>query len=90
MRRVLFLATLIVRKSKLSALLIVALAGAMLLVSTSVWALTVEEEAKLLASEGASSDHFGNSVAIKGDTAIIGAWADDDNGENSGSATCSG
>jgi hypothetical protein len=44
------------------------------------------EEAKLTPSDGASKDHFGNSVSISGDTALLGAGADDDNGTNSGSA----
>ena len=44
------------------------------------------KEMNLLASDGASYDHFGNSVAVDGDTAIVGAYSDDDNGNNSGSA----
>jgi len=44
------------------------------------------EEAKLLASDGAEYDHFGQSVSIDGDYAIIGAPWSDDNGEDSGSA----
>ena len=42
--------------------------------------------AKLLPDDGAAVDWFGNSVAISGTTAIVGAFADDDNGTNSGSA----
>ncbi len=41
---------------------------------------------KLLANDGANSDFFGRSVSISGDTAVIGAQGDDDNGSNSGSA----
>jgi len=41
---------------------------------------------KLLASDGASGDHFGRSVAVFGDTAVIGAYRDADNGNQSGSA----
>jgi hypothetical protein len=37
----------------------------------------VEQEAKLLASDGEMSDQFGWSVAISGDTAVVGAFADD-------------
>jgi hypothetical protein len=37
------------------------------------WALIVEEEAKLLAADGVAGDRFGESVALDGDTAIIGA-----------------
>ena len=44
------------------------------------------QEAKLLPSDGAASDNFGNSVSISGDYAVVGARRDDDNGSNSGSA----
>jgi len=44
------------------------------------------EETKLLASDGANDDWFGVSVCIDGDTAIVGACRDDDNGIHSGSA----
>ena len=44
------------------------------------------EVAKLLASDGASLDEFGFSVAMDGDLAVIGAYWDDDNGTDSGSA----
>ena len=44
------------------------------------------EGAKLLAFDGSASDWFGWSVAIAGDYAVVGAYLDDDNGENSGSA----
>ena len=46
------------------------------------------EQAKLTASDAATRDNFGTSVAIDGDTAVIGARYDDDNGKNkkSGSA----
>jgi parallel beta-helix repeat protein len=44
------------------------------------------EEAKLLASDGWSGDEFGYFISISGDTALIGAWLDDDNAPNSGSA----
>jgi hypothetical protein len=42
--------------------------------------------AKLTASDGAAGDLFGASVGISGNTAIVGAYRDDDNGTNSGSA----
>ena len=42
--------------------------------------------AKLIAGDGAAGDMFGGSVSISGDTAIVGARLDDDNGTNSGSA----
>ena len=46
------------------------------------------QQAKLTASDGAASDYFGNSVSISSDgtTALIGAYADDDKGADSGSA----
>ena len=50
--------------------------------SGSTW----NEQAKLLASDGAAFDEFGYSVSIDGDYAIIGARWDDDNGVGSGSA----
>ena len=47
---------------------------------------TGRQIAKLLANDGAVGDYFGISVAISGATAIVGAYWDDDNGTNSGSA----
>lgn len=44
------------------------------------------EEARLISSDGSPRDRFGDSVAVSGDTILIGAPRDDDNGENSGSA----
>jgi hypothetical protein len=45
------------------------------------------QQAKLLASDGAAEDYFSSlGLSISGDTALIGAWADDDNGADSGSA----
>lgn len=41
---------------------------------------------KLTAGDGAADDFFGESVAISGDTMVIGAYQDDDKGSNSGSA----
>ncbi|NIP22421.1 MAG: hypothetical protein GWN67_20180 [Phycisphaerae bacterium] len=43
------------------------------------------QRAKLTASDGAEFDYFGRSVSISGDTILVGASADDDNGANSGS-----
>ena len=37
------------------------------------------------ADDAAASDLFGNSVAIDGDTVVVGAYKDDDGGTNSGS-----
>jgi len=44
------------------------------------------DETKLTASDGAGADEFGRSVSISGDYAIVGAYFDDDNGAQSGSA----
>ncbi len=35
------------------------------------------QQAKLTAADGAANDQFGNSVAISGDTAVVGAYLDD-------------
>jgi hypothetical protein len=43
-------------------------------------------EQKIVASDGASDDYFGMSVAIQGDKIIVGAIGDDDAGSFSGSA----
>ncbi len=53
--------------------------------SNVAWA-QCEETAKLLASDGASGDRFGASVAISGDVAVVGARFDSEHGTNSGSA----
>ncbi len=50
--------------------------------SGSTWS----EQATLTASDGAAEDCFGWAVVVEGDTAVIGAPADDDMGDDSGSA----
>jgi len=47
---------------------------------------TYAEVAKLTASDAAAEDRFGQSVAIAGDTIVVGAYQDDDGGSASGSA----
>ncbi len=47
---------------------------------------TWTQQAKITAADAAADDRFGYSVAISGDTAIIGADLDDDAGTASGSA----
>jgi carbonic anhydrase/acetyltransferase-like protein (isoleucine patch superfamily) len=49
--------------------------------SGSSWA----QQAKLTASDGVSTDQFGISVSVDGDTAVIGTRYDDDKGADSGS-----
>ncbi|MDF7799449.1 FG-GAP repeat protein [Pontiellaceae bacterium B1224] len=44
------------------------------------------QQQKLTADDGAASDYFGTSVSVSGDTAVVGASGDDDNGSSSGSA----
>ncbi|MCK4459162.1 MAG: FG-GAP repeat protein, partial [Methanosarcinales archaeon] len=43
-------------------------------------------EVKITASDGAAYDFFGESVAISGDYAVVGAAYDGDHGASSGSA----
>lgn len=47
---------------------------------------TWNQQAKLIASDGLTGDRFGWSVDIYDDTALIGAYYDDDNGARSGTA----
>jgi hypothetical protein len=42
--------------------------------------------AKLVAADTGNGDNFGYNVAVSGDTAVVGAWLDDDAGNASGSA----
>ncbi len=59
----------------------------MLLAPSSTFAQPLEEEeAKLVASDGAAEDNFGFSVAISGNVAVVGASGSDDQGSNSGAA----
>ena len=48
----------------------------------TVWTL----QGKLTAGDGASEDGFGFSVAVNGDTIVIGAFREDENGSDSGSS----
>ncbi|BBO80801.1 hypothetical protein DSCO28_13670 [Desulfosarcina ovata subsp. sediminis] len=53
---------------------------ALLTIAGTAKALTTTEAQKLLTSDGEDGDSFGISVAIDGDTAIIGAFLDDESG----------
>ena len=65
-------------RSSLPVVLVLALAG-------PSWAQVTEH--KLTASDGAADDWFGFSVSLsEGTRALVGAWMDDDQGTNSGSA----
>lgn len=44
------------------------------------------EEQKLLASDAGGRDHYGYSVSVSGDVAVVGAFGDDDTGTGRGSA----
>ena len=44
------------------------------------WAGNLPQTAKLTASDAADDDGFGIAVAVSGDTVVVGAWFDDDNG----------
>ncbi|MCP4702945.1 MAG: hypothetical protein GY862_39700 [Gammaproteobacteria bacterium] len=50
--------------------------------SGGVWT----QQQKLIAADAAAYDRFGGSAALNSDTALIGTFADDDDGSNSGSA----
>ena len=45
----------------------------------------MRELAKLTAADAAAYDYFGKFVAIDGDTIVIAAYGDDDDGSKSGS-----
>jgi hypothetical protein len=47
---------------------------------------TWAQEAKLLASDGEAEDYFGYAVSLDDNIALVGAYLDDDNGTNAGSA----
>jgi hypothetical protein len=44
------------------------------------------QQARLMTSDWAVHDHFGDAIAIDGDTVVIGAWGNDGNSTDSGSA----
>ena len=46
---------------------------------------TFTQQSKIYASDAAVGDNFGVSVSLDGNTALIGAYYDDNNGSNSGS-----
>ena len=51
------------------------------------WGLEIYDEIrKIVAVDGGGGDNFGRSIAIDGDTAVVGAPHDDDSGNHSGSA----
>ena len=74
------------RKPTAAALGAIALGAAIGLSSAAGGQCLLTESAKLLAADGAANDRFGDSVAISGDVAIVGADGDDDNGIAAGAA----
>ena len=44
------------------------------------------QQQKITANDGAASDYFGGMVALKGNVAVVGAYADDDKGSETGAA----
>jgi hypothetical protein len=59
---------------------------AMLLIVDPIHAGWLVEEQKLTVSDPATIDFFGNSIAVSGNTAVIGAYKDDEKGEDAGAA----
>ena len=49
---------------------------------------TWTERAHLFASDGSAFDNFGTSVAVSGDTAVVGAWLDDTPGGSNAESAC--
>ena len=70
-RREWFHVSWLVMNSKSVVLSIAIFAAAMLFCATSVWALTVEQEAKLLPSDGAPGDLFGAAFAVNGNPVVV-------------------
>ena len=54
--------------------------------ATTTQAAPFDVETKITAADAAAVDQFGYSVAINGNTALVGAYGDDDWGKTSGSA----
>ena len=46
----------------------------------------INEDYKIVASDGAMGDEFGHSIAIDNNVIAVGAPSDDDNGTDSGAA----
>ncbi len=66
-------ATMSAMVRKLGFVVLVVVSGSLLAAMVPV----VHEDAKLTASDAAADDRFGSSVALSGDTAVVGAIGDD-------------
>jgi len=65
---------------------LLAISLVVLAIAGPAWGRAVNEDAKLLADDGADSDQFGNSIAVDGGIVLAGSPHDDDKGSGSGSA----
>ncbi|ACF14664.1 hypothetical protein Ctha_2213 [Chloroherpeton thalassium ATCC 35110] len=54
--------------------------------SSAAYAQDWNEIIKVVASDAVAADYFGFAVSVSGDVAIVGAYGNDDDGDNSGSA----
>ena len=63
-----------------------ALVTGLVVLAAPAWGQVIDEDVKLLPSDGAASDWFGNSIAIANGVVAVGGYRDDDNGPYSGSA----
>src|SRR5262249_1395338 len=61
-------------------------AAAALVAAGSASALTLSQAQTLLSADAEAGDNLGYSIAIDGDTAIVGAYYDDDRGADAGAA----
>ncbi len=74
-------------KIQLKSILFAVICGFVLLFEVpSAFALTLDEIAQLLTGDGAAADEVSLSLAVDGDTTVIGAYSNDDNGSRSESA----
>ncbi|VAX41613.1 hypothetical protein MNBD_PLANCTO03-1056, partial [hydrothermal vent metagenome] len=77
--------TSLIHSGRLTAVFVVFAAG-LAGVVTPTSGQVIDEEQKLLASDGGVADWFGKSVSVSGKTAVVGASGTDENGPESGSA----
>ncbi len=66
---------------------VVTIGGSLILsIASPALAGLFDAETKIIANDAETGDRFGESVAISGNTAIVGAKGNDDSGDRSGSA----
>ena len=71
---------------RISRFLLPAVVTGVLAFVTPALGQVINEDVKLLASDGAGNDEFGQSIGIADGVVAVGAQSDNDNGSNSGSA----